>query len=119
MLPGAFGACLQHPSPVLARIRALIAPGNTGSARSIGGSLPLPLRVAERGLLQVNLKQTVVLDNSQTFVPPADLRAGDVFAQLQQLADVQQGQSLITSSTVLQRPRLGLSFLPVRPPDAP
>ena len=65
----------------------------------------------------MNLKQTVVLDHSQSLLPPADLGAGDIFAQLQHLAGVQQGQSLITSSAVLQRPRLGLSFLPVRRPD--
>lgn len=67
--------------------------------------------------VQVNLKQTVVFDQSETFQPPADLRAGDVFGDLQHLAGVQAGQTLITSSAVLQRPRLGLSFLPVRHPD--
>ena len=68
-------------------------------------------------VLQGNLKQTVVFDNSQSLPPPADLRAGFLLADLQRLACIQRGQSLVSSSTVLQRPRLGLSFLPVRRPD--
>ena len=66
--------------------------------------------------MQGNLKQTFVPDVSESLPPPAELRAADWVQELLWLADYQRDHSLIGSPAVLQRPRLGLSFLPVSCP---
>lgn len=64
--------------------------------------------------MQGNLKQTYVPDANECLPPPADLRAADWGQEHLWLADYQRDHSSVISSAVLQRPRLGLSFLPVR-----
>lgn len=60
-----------------------------------------------------NLKNTFVLDNSEALPGAIDLRGGNLQQDVERLGFAQRLQQPVISSAILQRPRLGLSFLPV------
>ena len=70
---------------------------------------------------QGNLKNTFVLDSSDALPGAVDLRGGNLQQELDRTGFAQHLQHPVISPAILQRPRLGLSFLPVltAPVDAP
>lgn len=63
--------------------------------------------------VQGNLKNTFVLDNSEALAGAVDLRGGNLQQELDRIGFAQRLQQPVISPAILQRPRLGLSFIPV------
>ncbi|KAK9794661.1 hypothetical protein WJX73_001560 [Symbiochloris irregularis] len=58
-----------------------------------------------------NLKNTCVLDNSDTLPGAVDLRGGNPEQELNRITWAEHRQHPVVSPTIFQRPHLGLSFL--------